>query len=343
MFPLNAALAACLGLSTMVGTEPDPIQGILAAFATHNVVAVGENHGHAELHELVIRLLRQPEASDRFDDIAVEWGNSLFQDVIDRFIRGEQVPWDSVTMAWRNTVVSPNTVWDSPVYMEFFEAVRQLNSERKEEDRLRVLLADSPVNWDEVDSIDDLRPFFDRARSMADVIREESLQKGRKVLFLAGGLHVAKKPRARRNQLGLPIGEITPVAWLELYHPGSTYSVQSMGNAERLGLDHLIGSGPPELWELKHTGGPGGIPANETTTLQNRDGVRPDVYGDLMLADIVDAVLVWDPGEVTVLEPTSQSFVDDWYWEELNRRSMMLRGQPMDPGLRGGRSYLPSR
>jgi len=314
--------------------QVDPAGAVAQAFDQAWVVAVGENHGHRELHDLMVDILQDSRIVDRVDDIAVEWGNSLYQPVIDRYVSGGEVPWDSVSMAWRNTIVSPNTVWDSPVYGQFFASIRRINSELPTASRYRVLLTDSPVDWALVDSVPDLRAFFDRARSMADVIRRESLGQGRRTLFLAGGLHVHRAPRVRPNSVGVPIGEITPVAWLELHHPGSTYVIQSMGAAQRLDLPRLVGDGPPQVVRLAQSGDLAAIEANRVTTLRNRDGSRPDVYGNSTLGDIVDAVILWDPDDLTFPDIDRASFQDGWYWDELNRRSLMVRGQPMDASIR---------
>jgi len=327
---LFGALSQVPGLG---GTPTGADARILAAFDSAWVVALGENHGHLEFHDLVLRILETPEAAEIIDDIAVEWGNALYQDVVDRYAQGEDVPWDSVTMAWRNTVVSPNTVWDAPVYERFFREVRRLNADLPPASQYRILLADPPVDWAQVDSVPQLSPFFDRARSMADVVRRESLLRGRHCLFLAGGLHVAKAPRVRQSSLGVPIGEITPVAWLELRNPGATYVIQSMGRAGDLGLMDLVGSGAPQVVETAGSA-IGAIPANSATDLRNSDGSRPDVYGTLTLSDILDAVLIWDPTELTFPDPDPSIYDTDWYWAELNRRSMMLRNQPMDGSLR---------
>ena len=71
-----------------------------------------------------------------------------------------------------------------------------------------------------------------------------------------------------------------------------------------------------------------------TTALRDRDGSVSDVYGVHMLSDIVDAVLLWDPGHVTLQEPDAAAFRVDWYWDELNRRSRMLTRRGMEPSLR---------
>ena len=151
---------------TQSSAPPPAEDEILRAFDSAWVVALGENHGHEEFHDLVLRVLRARRAFATIDDIAVEWGNALYQDVVDRYAGGQDVPWDSVTMAWRNTIVSPNTVWDAPVYARFFREVRRINQARTDGGQYRILLADSPVEWNDVDSVPQLRPFFDRAGAM---------------------------------------------------------------------------------------------------------------------------------------------------------------------------------
>ena len=152
-------------------------------------------------------------------------------------------------------------------------------------------------------------------------------------LFLAGGLHVSREPRVRTSQAGVPTGEVSPVSLLALRHPGAVHVIQSMGRAAELGLDALVGSGPPVVISTA-TPGIGEIPANHATTLRNRDGSRAEVYGALSLADVVDAVLIWDPADVEIEEPAASAFQVDWYWAELERRSLLLTGRPMDPSLR---------
>lgn len=103
-----------------VSAPADPVSSIIDAFGKARVVALGENHGHQEFHSLVIEVLERPEAQGVIQDIAVEWGNAKYQDVIDRYVSGEEVSRAELVRVWRNTIVSPNTVWDAPVYEAFF-------------------------------------------------------------------------------------------------------------------------------------------------------------------------------------------------------------------------------
>jgi hypothetical protein len=312
----------------------DPVEAILEAIESYRIVAIGENHGHAELHELILEVLQSERASLALDDVIVEWGNALYQPLIDRYISGESVPADSVAMAWRNTVVSPNTVWDAAVYSNFFERIREINNKLPAEQKYRVLLADSPIDWDQVKTREDVQPFFDRAANMADVVRTNSLLKDRTSLFLAGGLHVSKRSRTHSNRLGIPFSEITPVAWIEIKNPGVTFVIQSFGKAANLGLEELTTSGSAKYFDLQPGTPLALIAATSTSSLKNRDGSKPDVYPGLTLGEIVDAVIVWDPNDVTFVEPPTATYDDGPYWEELNRRSQIMRGEPMDPSIR---------
>jgi len=170
----------------------DPIAAIMDAFATHPIVALAEDHGNEQGHEFRLRLLRDPRFAAAVNDIVVEFGNSLYQDVIDRFARGESVPDAELRKVWQNTTM-PHAIWDRPIYEQFFRAVRAVNQSLPAKQRLRVLLGDPPVDWDQVRSAADLAPIKrspGRSRHPADVIRREVLAKGRRALVIYGGAHL---------------------------------------------------------------------------------------------------------------------------------------------------------
>ena len=71
----------------------DPTSVILDAFATHSVVALGEGaHGNVLGHAFRLALIRDPRFAAVVNDIVVESGSATYQDVMDRFVRGEDVP-----------------------------------------------------------------------------------------------------------------------------------------------------------------------------------------------------------------------------------------------------------
>src|SRR5262245_8701655 len=157
----------------------EPIAAITEAFRTHEVVALGnvEFRGNEQAHAFQVRLIRDPRFAASANDILVEFGNSGYQDMVDRFVRGEDVPYDSLRRAWQNTT-QVEYEWDLPIYEDFFRAVRSVNTSLPPARQLRVLLGDPPIDWEQVHNLRDLqRAMGDRDSHALDVLRREVLAK----------------------------------------------------------------------------------------------------------------------------------------------------------------------
>ena len=132
-----------------------PIPAILDAFHHHRVVALDEcDHGSEQSHAFRLELIRDTRFASRVQDIVVEFGNARYQDVMDRFVRGDEVPDHVLRQVWQNTT-NATPVWDVPIYEEFFRAVREVNAPRPRARQVRVLLGDPPIDWDRVRTSED--------------------------------------------------------------------------------------------------------------------------------------------------------------------------------------------
>jgi hypothetical protein len=49
-------------------------------------------HGNAAIHLFNLSLVRDPQVNAAIDDVVVEFGNAKYQDIFDRFQRGDDVP-----------------------------------------------------------------------------------------------------------------------------------------------------------------------------------------------------------------------------------------------------------
>jgi hypothetical protein len=185
-FLLSAAVA-----TSSPAIPVDPIGAIVEAARTHQLVAVSEEHGCEQLHAFLRVLVRDRRFADAFNDIVVEFGNAKYQDVIDRFVRGDDMPYDVVRQVWQNTT-QPTHIWDLPVYEEFFRAVRAVNASLTPERRVRVVLGDSPIDWDQVHAREDVRQFANRDRWAADAVAREVLARHRHALVIYGGTHLLR-------------------------------------------------------------------------------------------------------------------------------------------------------
>ena len=169
-------------------TPTDPVDAILDAFDSHSVVAMTEglSHGHVQGHELLVRLMNDPRFSAKVDDVVVEWGNSFYQSVIDRYTSGADVPYDELKQVWQTT--SEDTMWDMEVYEEFYRAVRLINASLPKEREIRVLLGDPPIDWSQVRREEEWEQFLPQQTTFpVTLITDEVIAKGRRALTVFGG------------------------------------------------------------------------------------------------------------------------------------------------------------
>lgn len=187
-------VAACKSTNHRPNTAPvlatpmDAVSGILAAFDEHSVVALGEgSHANEQAHALRMSLIRDPRFAATVNDIVVEFGAAQNQSMIDRFVNGEAVADSDLKKVWQDTAnIFPT--WDVPIYEEFYRAVRMVNMSLPKDKRLRILLGDPPVDWD-----NDPHRAVDRDGHAADLILREVIAKKRRALVIYGDFHFFRR------------------------------------------------------------------------------------------------------------------------------------------------------
>jgi hypothetical protein len=171
----------------------DPIDGIVEAFKTHHVVMLPGGHGSKLFHDLLLAVVRDPRLQGTLTDIVVEFGSSRYQDLIDRFVRGEEVPDKVLRQIWQNTAVA-GVGNDGPYVEEFYRAIRALNAALPSEKRYRVLGGDPPIDWDHVTTKADTRKWTIRRDTFpADLIHREVVERGRRALVAYGQGHFPRR------------------------------------------------------------------------------------------------------------------------------------------------------
>lgn len=188
----SAAAQAAAATSASAAVPREPAVAIKEAFETHQLVAIGDNHGTTQVHDLRLSLIRGPRLAGVFNDIIVEFGNARYQELIDRFISGEAIADADLRHVWEDTT-QVEEAWDLPIYEAFFRAVRDVNTSRRPDQRLRVLLGDPPIDWSAVRSAADVKPWLDRDGHAATVIRREVLARKRRGLIIYGDQHLVRK------------------------------------------------------------------------------------------------------------------------------------------------------
>lgn len=180
----------------------DQIGGMVDAFKTHEVVALGEgSHGNEQGAAFRAKLYRDPRFQAVVNDIVVEWGNGRHQAMMDRYIAGETVPEKELRMAWLETT-QPTDVWDREIYADMFRTIREINQTLPRAKQLRVLLGDTPYAYDPA------KPAAMARRSdnfPAELIQREVIAKKRKALIVYGEMHFLRRQAQLPPVPGQPV------------------------------------------------------------------------------------------------------------------------------------------
>ena len=194
---------------------------LLLQFDKHDLVGLGEWHDSHEDQDLRVSLVRNPRFPDRVRNIVVECGNALYQEILDRFIAGEDVRKEDVQHVWRDTTQSPVAV-GSPACENFLSEVRSVNLKLPKPLRLRVLAGDPPIDWTKINSAEELQKFLQsRDEFAAGLVRREVLSKKNKALLVYGAGHFWRK-----NAM-IPAPNLATL--LDQSNPGSLFTVVRLG------------------------------------------------------------------------------------------------------------------
>jgi len=213
----HAAIVSLLlaGQAVVPAVPTEPITALLDAFRTHAVVALGEgDHGNDQSRVFRLALINDRRFPSIVNDIVVEGANAAYQDVVDRYVRGENVAEDQVRGAWENSTQT-QIVLLSTHSVGLAGDVRTLNARLPKQRRLRVLLGDPPIDWNLIHSRDGYqRVLALRDSFAADLIRREVLAKHRRALVVYGDMHFQRKQIFSNYDMSSPIAQ-TIVSLLE--------------------------------------------------------------------------------------------------------------------------------
>jgi hypothetical protein len=193
---LSTTLALAIGAQTLRPAPPavplEPVAAMVDAFRTHSIVAVTAGHGATRGYAFMQLLIHDPRLIAAINDIVVEEGSARYQDIVDRYVRGDNVPLDSLRPVWRDTT-QPALIHDRP-WEAFYQTIRSVNASLPAEKRVRVLLGDPPIEWEHVKTPEEHRRWIEmRDTFPADLIQKEVLAKGRKALLTYGQMHFQRK------------------------------------------------------------------------------------------------------------------------------------------------------
>lgn len=187
-------------------TKPMPsarpaIDGILEAFGSHSLVALGDAHGMAQEQDFYAALVRDPRFAHEVGNVVVEFGSAAHQDIMDRYTNGQNVSYTELRKVWTDTVGWAPQPFELG-YVNFFAQVRATNLALPPGQRIHVWLGEPPLDWTKVEKHEDFAPppewrkthpeddiWAWRDSYPAELIKRKILSKGSKALVIYGSNH----------------------------------------------------------------------------------------------------------------------------------------------------------
>lgn len=311
------AVFFALGLG--IGAQAEPSEAVIGQIAKqfdeHPLIMIGELHRWEQLHAFLREMIRNREFVCRAEDIVVEFGNSRLQGLADRYGNGEDVTEAELQSLWRETSV-PLT-WNSPVYRQFYEAVREINQRHLCSHPVRIVVADPPLDWAKIKTAKDYAPWADRDASYADVVEREVLSKHHRAFLIAGQFHVVKRT-PEGDEDGPRAAQL-----IERKHPGALFSIVAA---------------PPDVAQATQLSPAPSFKIVRGSNLQNADfsmiaTMNPHKKWPPM-GDVVDGVL--NVGAQTFIYPPPTIYLAPLYQAELRRRAAIIKefsGQDFMPAI----------
>ena len=309
------------------GAEPAPepaVSAILAAFDKYDIVAMPAAHALKDLDDLILTLVRNPAFWKKVNDVEIECGNSLYQDVLDRYTSGGNVPFQEVQKVWRNTTQPACGL--SGFYEQLVPLVRAINQKLPREKGLRVLSGDPPFDWDQIRTAEDLHKAVLSVRrdtSISSVIEKNVLSRHRKALMLMGTFHLLHG-----------VGAIT---LYEKNYPNSTFVISELGtfgtNLTDLSTSPFAAWPIPALARIKATW-LGRLDLSKflpPPTIVDQDcNAHTDLPAPLRkpVEELFDAVLYLGPQDLRLWEKVPADIVLDADYMKERRRRAALPGSP---------------
>ena len=165
------------------------VDGVMSAFQTHALVGICDWHGLAQQEDFYIDLLRDPRFAKDVGNVVVEFGGAAQQATIDRYINGEEVPYEQLRRVWNETVGWIPTVTRLG-YLNFFAQVRAVNQSLTPAERIHIWLGNPPIDWSKVTTrAEAIEVLHQTDRYPANLIKSQILDKGGKALVIYGSAH----------------------------------------------------------------------------------------------------------------------------------------------------------
>lgn len=310
-------------------TPHEPIGAILDAFLDHDVIGLSDGRTHGDEEAMVFRvaLIRSLRFVAMPIDIVVENGNARYQDVMDRYVRGEAVGFGELRHVWDDTT-QPQTVNGTDDIPPVYVALREINRSLPRARQHRAILGDPPIDWSLIHTHDEFQVWLaQRDASGAAMIQREILTRGRKALAIYGGGHLQRKQQASNYKMDHPLAQTV----ISLLDRASARTFVISGVGER---DEVRSWPVPALALIRGTTfgaeviAQGGLPRVDVKPDGTFVPIPRDQWIDLTEEEQIDAVLYLGPNSTLRVRPLPPSLCTDPGYLDNRLQRMAIAGLP---------------
>ncbi len=275
-------------------------------FKKYNIICLDEGpHGTIQSHAFIRNLISDDRVKNLLNYVIIEFANTDYQDILDRFIKGDDVPLKELRRVWRNTTQAHSPLFEMPVYLQLLKTIRENNLNQPADKQIRVLAGDPPIDWNKINSI---RDYFKNI-SQRDVLSSElaikyGIDSGKKVLMIYGGEHVVKTANEKKDS----------TFWTIPFYINKKTGIKAL----------TIGILKTGDFNIQNNS----IPVNSICDISTVESPFSS------LKDRFDAL--YYAGDSNLWEIDIPEKINAVYWNELNRRSKIVWGEGIDESLKDG-------
>jgi hypothetical protein len=302
-------------------------------------------------------LVRDPRFAEQVGNVVVEFGGSVAQHTIDRYVAGEDVPFTELRHVWGDVVGAFSPGEPVPMaFVDFFANVRGANMKLPREHRIKVWLGDPEIDWSKTNSFQDVMPLLrKRDENVFRIINEEILSKHKKTLLIIGLGHLfgpgglgplsVRITQASPNALAIVspfIGYIEPECNAKFVARANAWAVPAVAGPidgtwlkAELQLPGCNFIPPARVEQMKKMAANGPPPGARLLGGGKPPSVADIIAGEINILSGVksDATLYLGPPDTLTESPIEPSiYLDLDYFKEEDRRARCCTpgGRPLD-------------
>lgn len=302
---------------------------IIQNFQNHNIIGLGEGGHHLEnSHQFFQKMFDNKKIQETIDIVIVEFASSDQQDLLDRYILGEDVTFNELRKVWRESTQCIGRFGEATIYFELLQKIRNVNFSLPENNKIRVLGGDPSIDWKAVRSLED----YNKSNSQRDIFPAElaikyGINRSMKVLVIYAEFHMTKiigKTASGHPSITTYVNDKYPGA-MKVIAVLDTQKYQLEEQTKTWPLYSIIDIDTEEI---------GKLPAEKyLTELFNKSG-RVILFEYHQIKELFDAFLYIGSSESWKRVDFPKSVFSDNEWNELNRRRQILGAKPFDDNLR---------